>query len=159
MIQRIQSIYLLLAASMSALMAFFTFTVIDMGGKHYILDLFGIHYNLDHNQVELVGFWYLAAFVSIACSLSLVTIFLYKRRNLQITMCKLNLLLYLGVIFTVFYLGEKVLGILEINLGLEGELHHKLGAILPILSAILILLATRAIKKDEALVRSADRIR
>ena len=159
MIQRIQSIYLLLAALMSALMALFTFAVIDTGGDHYILDVFGIHYDLHKDQVELMGFWYLAAFVGIACSLSVVTIFLYKKRKLQITMCKLNLLLYLGVIFTVFYSGEKVLEILEINLGLEGELHYKLGAILPIVSVILVFLATRAIKKDEDLVRSADRIR
>ncbi len=140
-------------------MALFSFAIVEVGTDRYILDLFGIYFNLNEKQVELMGLWYLAAFVGIACSLSVVTIFLYKKRNLQITMCKLNLLLYLGVIFTVFYSGEKVLEFLEINLGLEGELHYKLGAILPIVSVILVLLASRAIKKDDELVRSADRIR
>jgi hypothetical protein len=43
--------------------------------------------------------------------------------------------------------------------GKTGEVRYKLGAILPIVSVILVFLATRAIKKDEDLVRSADRIR
>ena len=159
MIQRIQSIYLLLAAVTTALMALFSFAIVEVGTDRYILDLFGIHYNLNEKQVELIGFWYLAVVVLTSCVLSIATVFIYKNRKLQLTLCKFNLLLYLGVIITVFYSGEKVLEFLEINLGLEGELHYKLGAILPIVSVILVLLASRAIKKDDELVRSADRIR
>jgi len=139
-------------------MAVFTFAIVAVGSDRYILDLFGIHYNLHEKQVELIGFWYLAAVVLISCVLSIGIIFLYKKRKLQLTLCRLNLLLYLSVIFTVFYSSDKALTSI-IKLGMEAELHYKAGAILPIVSVILVFLASRAIKKDEDLVRSADRIR
>ena len=139
-------------------MVVFPFAMVVTRGDSYLLDLLGVHYHLHDHQVELMGFWILYVIVALACTTSITTIFLYKNRKLQITLCKLNLLFYLCVIFTVFYSGENALNYI-INLGLEGELNYKLGSILPIVSTILIFLGSRAIKKDEELVRSADRIR
>jgi hypothetical protein len=139
-------------------MALFSFAIVEVGTDRYILDLFGIHFNLNEKQVELIGFWYLAVVVLTSCVLSITTIFLYKNRKFQLTLCKLNLLLYLGVILTVFYSANKALTSI-IDLGMEAELHYKVGVVLPIVSVILVLLASRAIKKDDELVRSADRIR
>ncbi|MBL4577023.1 MAG: DUF4293 domain-containing protein [Flavobacteriales bacterium] len=158
MIQRVQSIYLFLAALMSGLTLVFPFAAVATRGDTYILDLWGVHLYVVGHQVALMEFWTLALTIGLACATSLVTIFLFKKRKLQITICKLNLLLYLGAIFTIFYSGDNALDYIQ-NLGLKGELSYKLGAILPILSVILVFLASRAIKKDEDLVRSADRIR
>jgi len=139
-------------------MGVFSFAEVTTRGDSYQLDLLAVHYNLGEHQVSLMDFWLLAVFVGCASVMSLVTIFLYKNRKLQITLSKLNLLLYLGVIFVVFYTGDNALNHIR-TLGLEGELSYKLGAVLPLISVILIFLASRAIKKDEDLVRSADRIR
>ncbi|MBL4657727.1 MAG: DUF4293 domain-containing protein [Flavobacteriales bacterium] len=158
MIQRIQTIYLVLAALLTSLMALFPFAAIVTRGDLYSLNLWGVHYHLHQHEVELMGFWYLAVMVAVACLLSVVIIFLYKKRSLQMTLGKLNLLIYLGVILTVFMSAENALEYIQ-NLGLEGEIEYQLGTAFPILSVILTFLAGRAIKKDDDLVKSADRIR
>jgi len=139
-------------------MSFLSFASIVTRGDAYSLDLMGVHYNLHDHQVELMGFWYLAALVATACTISIVAILLYKNRKLQMTICKLNLLAYLGVIFTVFFSADNALEYI-MSLGLDGEVQYQLGTAFPIISVILVFLASRAIKKDEDLVRSADRIR
>jgi len=139
-------------------MGLFSFAQVTTRGDSYALDLMAVHYNLKDHQVTLMDYWLLAVIVGCASVMSIVTIFLYKNRKIQITLSKLNMLLYLSVIFIVFYTGDEALSYIR-GLGLEGELSYKLGAVLPIISVILVFFASRAIKKDEDLVRSADRIR
>lgn len=169
MIQRVQSIYLILSAISCGLMTLVPFAAITTKGKVlfegvvaegdlYTLDVFGVHYLLNEHQVELMGLWYIAAMVACACTISIIAIFLFKNRSLQITICKLNLLVYLGVILAISLSADTALSYV-IDLGMEGEVEYQLGAAFPIVSAILVFLATRAIKKDDELVRSADRIR
>ena len=122
-IQRIQSIYLFLAALITGLMWFFPFALINTRGDNYSLDLWGVHLYVADHKVELMGFWTLAVLVGLACVMSLAIIFLFKNRKLQMTLTKLNLLLYLGVISTVFVSGENALEYI-LNLGLEGELAY-----------------------------------
>jgi len=49
-----------------------------------------------------------------------------------------------------------VLNAMEMN---ESEIIYELGSFLPIIAAVFTFLASRSIKKDEDLIRSADRIR
>lgn len=84
--------------------------------------------------------------------LSLVCIFLYKNRPLQYKIANLLMLLnifIIGLFFLVTYIKE----------GVTGELSYSLGSSLPVIGIILAFLAANFIKKDEQLVRSADRIR
>jgi len=79
--------------------------------------------------------------------LALVTIFLFKNRKLQFV---LNRLILLGIF---------VYRMLNLSGEMENISEKGIGVILPIISIVLLVLANRAIKKDEDLVKSVDRLR
>lgn len=96
--------------------------------------------------------WALFAILLITCPIALVAIFSYHNRKAQSRFCMFNILLSLGwyVVFTVTAFGLK---------GSMGKFDVSFNAILPAVSMILYFMARKAILADEALVRSADRIR
>jgi len=156
MIQRIQSVYLLLSAIASILMFFIPFG--QIASKDY--DIPGI--KIDLSDIVSIGSEFpillgVPILMILAFIVSLVAIFLFKKRMLQIKVCKINLLVYLVVIFVLFfYDNQMVLNAMEMN---ESEIIYELGSFLPIIAAVFTFLASRSIKKDEDLIRSADRIR
>ena len=93
--------------------------------------------------------WSLFAVQILASAISLIAIFLYKRRPLQATLCLAAILGNLAwyIVLAVF-----------IQHGLQPEA-LPLTASLPIIAAILCLMARRGVLADEKLVRAADRLR
>ena len=79
------------------------------------------------------------------CALALVSIFLYKNRNLQVRAINLALLLFLSAD--------------SMSTTLQAKVHYLYGTYIPVILAIFLFAAIRYIKRDEALVRSADRLR
>ena len=79
--------------------------------------------------------------------------FTYKNRKKQIKITNLamasNLMWYIS--FAAY--------ILSVQSRTATSLHFELGCLFPILAIIVLYLAKRAIKHDEALIRAADRIR
>lgn len=135
MIQRIQSIYLLIAVIVSC-------------GLIFVFSLW------TNNDVEIYAKDVMPAFVVFLLSglLSIVSIFKYKNRKSQFMLGRLNILLNL------FLLGFFVYR----SLNLSGEIivsEKGIGMLLPILSIVFLALANKAIKKDEDLVKSVDRLR
>ena len=84
---------------------------------------------------------------------SFVVIFLFKNRSLQLKACRLILILIFIMIGLLFYTSDTL------SNGLDQKLIFKIGTYLPLLQVIFIFLAHRGIKKDDELVRSADRLR
>ena len=93
--------------------------------------------------------WALFAVQMLASAISLIAIFLFKRRPLQATLCLAAILANI-----VWYIVLAVM----IQQGLLAE-SLPLTAALPILAAIFCLLARRGVLADEKLVRAADRLR
>lgn len=87
--------------------------------------------------------------------LCIATIFLYRRRKLQIRLGGAVILLLCAVIAAFFFYSEEAKELI----GGEVITSYKLTTFFPIVSIIFTILANRAIGADEALVRSADRIR
>ncbi|MCG3164913.1 MAG: hypothetical protein POELPBGB_00672 [Bacteroidia bacterium] len=83
-------------------------------------------------------------------------IFLYKNRKNQMLLCKIATLLITGLIVAIFYFAEKAKALPELA-GYTSEIRPMMVA--PLAALVLIILANRAIKQDEELVRSADRLR
>lgn len=136
MIQRIQSIYMLLVAAISGGLTF-VFSLYTMANKTIV-------FAKDDPM-------YIGLFMASAV-LALITIFLFKNRKLQFVLNRFN------NIFNLILLGVFVYRML--NLSGEMEVSEKgIGIILPIISIVLLVLANRAIKKDEDLVKSVDRLR
>ncbi|GAL77074.1 DUF4293 domain-containing protein [Nonlabens ulvanivorans] len=136
MIQRIQTIYLILAAAVSGGLIFLVSLWIDGEGNEVVA--------MDESS-------YFGAFVASAL-LSLVAIFIYNNRKLQTVINRLNILLNLILLGVFVYRSLTMSG--ETAVSEKG-----IGMLLPILSIVFLVLANRAIRRDEQLVKSADRFR
>jgi len=135
MIQRIQSVYLIIVILVNILAVFFLAGYLDD-----ILNLiveFGFEYHLYFGIISL---------------LSIIGLFLFKNRSSQMKVGVMNLLLnFVALGFLVYWL-----------LTLPGEIdisEKGIGLILPVISIVFIVLAQKAIKRDDELVKSADRFR
>ena len=85
--------------------------------------------------------------------LALITIFLYKNRNLQIKICYL-LQFLLGIIYVIYFIFEwQGLPFAELFRNIRFTF------VFPFISFILVYLAIRGIRKDDKLVRSLARLR
>jgi len=138
MLQRIQTIYLLIAAGVSAgLIHVFPL---------YMLNLKNITAIYAKNDVMFLSMFLASAILSI------VTIFLFKNRKLQFVLGRLNIIL--NFILLGFFVYQSL------NLSGETAVSEKgIGMFLPIVSIVFLALANKAIKKDENLVKSVDRLR
>ena len=137
MIQRIQTIYLILSLVATGVLPFFLplWTMSD-GKEHYFME----------NQVYVVLF-------GLSTCLSLLSILFFKNRQNQFVIGRLNIILNLILLGLFVYR----------SLSLSGEAvtvsEKGIGMFLPIISIIFLVLANKAIKKDEDLVKSVDRLR
>jgi hypothetical protein len=155
MIQRIQSLYLLTAAILTGSLFFVNLAEMASSEQFYELTWSGIFEIIDGNQnVLAVPGWALSILTILATALSLITIFLFKKRMIQIRLCSLNLGFLLGLSGMIYYMGKT--GIKELP---ATELSFNWPLVFPLISMVLVYLAIRSIGKDEALVRSMDRIR
>ncbi len=153
MVQRIQTLYLLIALILVGLMFFFPYAEILSGeGKLYSFQFDGLYYieSLEVYVQTIPSVILLAVIVL----LNLVTIFLFKKRILQMRLAFINMILMLGFIGLVYFYVKSFSSELQAE-----AVSYKIYGIFPAVSAILNYLALRAIGRDEALIRSVDRIR
>ena len=143
MIQRIQTIYLFLASIVSGGLIFVFNLWVTIKEKIFVVDLF---------LKEVLTFKLIPIMFIISAILSLVTIFLYKDRKLQFVIGRVIILINLFLLILLIYLSLTLSG--ETSVSEKG-----IGMFLPILAILLIVLANKAIKKDEDLVKSVDRLR
>lgn len=154
MIQRIQSLYLLLVAALAAVTLFAPLAWFAAAGAEYRLYAFSLQ-TLDGEAVQPTV--YMGALLAASCLLPLVILFLYRRRMLQIRLCVVEMVLLLGALaMEAIYYYLSVRAFSEEPLALHG---FKPWIALPIVGLFFMYLAVRAIFRDELLVRAADRIR
>lgn len=153
MIQRIQTLYLLIALILTGLLYFFPYAeILSIENELYSFHFNGLHY-ADSEEIYIQTIPSIILLTVIAL-LNIVTIFLFKKRIIQMRLAFINMLLQLGFAGLVYFY------INNLSSSLEAEaVSYKLSGAIPFISAILHYLAIRAIGKDEALVRSIDRIR
>jgi len=144
MLQRIQTIYILLALLLSTLLAFrVPFWLSEEGAGLYLKDFF--------QSGELVYLVIPILFI-LSALLSLVALFLFRQRLKQIICNRLN------IAINFLLLGIVVYGLL--NLPGENQFSEKgIGVFIPIAVIVFLVLANKAILRDEKLVKSVDRLR
>jgi hypothetical protein len=154
MIQRIQTIYIIIAAIVISLIYFFPVAeFIDQQNHIYELRHSGIVSIHDGIKENIIKTYSITILTSIIALISIITIFLYKRRVLQMRLCIYNILLCIGLEIFFWFYRQQILKILQYNFV------FKFPIILPVINIILFYLAFRAIKKDEELIRSSERLR
>ncbi len=134
MIQRIQSVYLFLAAICSGIVIFFM-PLFQFEGKDYMILQDPIFFGM----------------TVLSTLISIFSIFRYKNRQQQVVSGRINIILnfvFFGMLMYMFYDTFAKDG---------GSLGT--GAFIPLAVVILVTLANRGIMKDETLVRAADRLR
>ena len=154
MIQRIQTVYLLLAEILLGILFFVPFAEISSKqGILYHANLQGIYQEgakgseFFQSNLLVLLFW-------IACLIITgLTIFMFKNRKRQVQVSIFNSILSLIISGLIF------LKVLMVSNQLSGNYSLTVYLVFPVISAILIYLAIKAIEKDEMLVRSIDRIR
>ena len=99
--------------------------------------------------------WPLMAVLLPTAALATYTIFIYHNRKVQALFCALNALLNVGW-YVCFFVVSQMVG--DKSWGTV-NFRPAWPAVLPAIALILYLMARRAIKADEKLVRSMDRIR
>ena len=155
MLQRVQSIYLLLASL--ALFALFLFPLVHnvyVDGKPVSVAVTGVYQDVNGQHTHTQFFAGLTIATAIIALIPLVIIFLYKNRKRQIALCYSAVLVIVGYSFWLAQEAKAVLGNIQLDTHSWG-----IGMFLSSLSLLLILLAIRNIKADEKLVKSADRLR
>ena len=143
MIQRIQSIYLLIATLVSGGLVFVFNLWSNLKEQIFALDLL----MRESFLLKVIPLLFLLSAV-----VSFLDVFLFKNRKLQFVVGRLIILINLFLLGLLIYVSLTLPG--EISISKKG-----IGMFLPILVVLLIVLANKAIKKDEDLIKSVDRLR
>lgn len=156
MIQRIQSIILfLISAILMSLLFMPIWTTTDKSnGSRIILDALSLKIAGLQSPVEKHTY-YIGVIAVLAAITAMYSIFQYRNRMLQLKLGMLNSLLISILLGTFFWAIKQ--GNAQLLEPAEGE--FLIGFYVPMIAIILNFAANRFIKKDEALVRSVDRLR
>ena len=180
MIQRIQTLWLILAAlCIAACFVFPTATLhltdttleqvtearLDLLAKdnpEMLNQIMNGESKVDFSQ-KASGFktWPLIALAAATIAITLVCIFLFKNRVRQARIVMVGFMINLAYAFLVFFwavdkYADTVSNYMHLN---DVSVSWYVGAYAPIASLLFLFLAQRAIRKDEAKVRAADRLR
>lgn len=139
MLQRIQTIYLILAAVVTGVLPF----VFPLWKQQTGTEIVDFYFMQEMSYVTLFG---------LSTTLSIVSIMTFKKRQNQFVMGRLN------IILNLFLLGLFVYRLLTVS-GETSVSEKGIGMFLPIVAIVFLVLANKAIKKDEDLVKSVDRLR
>ncbi|CAI8355879.1 MAG: Uncharacterised protein [Flavobacterium sp. SCGC AAA160-P02] len=142
MIQRIQSIYLLLIIFFSIGFTFIFKLWEQSKTKVFAFDLFS-----DKNiLVKSIPVLFITSAI-----IAIISIFQFKKRQLQFVLGRIIILINLFLLGILIFL----------SLNLPGEVFSEkgIGMLTPIIVVLLSVMANKAIKKDEDLVKSVDRLR
>ncbi|MCH5243328.1 MAG: DUF4293 domain-containing protein [Lentimicrobiaceae bacterium] len=170
MIQRIQSVFLALAMLLVCLLFYFVLCDFHFpNGEIAEMKMNGFigPYQYLNNQVVSSSRFPLLLVLSAGLFILLaVTLFSYRNRPRQLRLC--TIAFFINIILLGFlFLGPDMLSTklsMALDLGLDKQaarkmVHYQWATFFPFASLLCINFAARRIKKDEALVRSAERLR
>jgi hypothetical protein len=155
MIQRIQSVYLLISALLSAVLLSGTILSFnDSSDTIYSIRLTDLQKIDSSGTLENAGTIFAPAVILVMIFIvSVITIFLFRNRKIQLKFAAglicITILLILALVWYAYYVSS------EYNAGIN----YRITLILPLLMLIFSYLAYRGIRKDEKLVRSYERLR
>lgn len=154
MLQRIQTLYLAASFLLLMVMFFVPLAVISLGNGGEFVWKFATAFSGETPFMKAI-IWPVSIMMIVEAFLVFAAIFLYTNRPLQMRLCLYNMILMVlfYVVFFLVYLFIKPS--FEVSVNLRPALFFSF----PIIAVILHYLAIRAIGKDEALVRSLDRLR
>ena len=166
MIQRIQTVYLALVLILTFVGLISTigeWTVADAVVAHFSNFTFGAEGQFKSIDATS-GPWCLGVLLIMVMFLSIMSILLFRKRMRQLRLTIFSTILLVGYVaayalFAYYYQLNLDQLVTDGAGAFQPTFHFRLVATVPVLSIILNCLAIQGIRKDEALVRSLDRIR
>ncbi len=157
MIQRIQTVYFLVIAVLATLTFFLPVANLYDSVNAFLYKLSYVGMELVNGKESVVlnnlNTWSLKIISGLIPLIAFTTIFLFKKRVLQIRISFINMILmfgYYAILFICLIQGAN---------SMEAEWSLNVPAAFPLVCVVLNWLAIRAIGKDEALVKSLNRLR
>lgn len=147
-LQRIQSVYLLIAVILMVVFAFFPALTFQLGDREFVYGA------LEAGKVGVTHIDPLMLMLVILISLlAFIDIFLYKNLQRQMTVCFVDIIIGLAMLVAIgiqaYVIGNR-----------EGVIvNWQYYLIMPVLAIIFLMLAHHAMSKDKKTLRDADRLR
>jgi glucan phosphoethanolaminetransferase (alkaline phosphatase superfamily) len=158
MIQRIQTLYLSLAFVAIALVFAFPLAQFFAENGAYVFSVTGLKNMVpgDPPAFDSVVFLPMIIVTAGIGVLILYTIFQFKNRSFQVKLTNVGVLAAIVLIMGIFFL---YIPMIEKKINIIPDYSNAFGIYLPLVALVFMVMANRAIKRDEKLVRSADRLR
>ncbi len=157
MIQRIQTVFLALVAILGVVFSFSPILGFTGYETDYIMNAYKT-IAVENEATVIAKNMGVGVMQGLVFLVALATILLYKNRSLQMKLSKLNILLLALQIAAIVMYSDVVKTAIGPNAN-DVMVNFKFGSIIPIVSLILTYMAIRFIKKDDKLIKSADRLR
>lgn len=156
MIQRVQSIYLILIFVLVGVMSFLPLVIFQTSDHIFYMNLFYFE-GVEHLSfaVDLPNIWPIAAFAIVLALLSVYSLFRFQNRKQQMMLNMINMLVNFGLLISIFLYADSVASFADV----KGEVIYDVAAYFPIVTVLLLILANRNIRKDEKMVKQSDRLR
>lgn len=152
MLQRIQTVYLLIITALMVAVLFLPLATLQTADAFYLFNAMGVS-TVAAEPVLVYPAWAMFALTAVVALLSVVAVFLYGNRMLQIRLCVFN-----AILMVCFY-GLFAFFMWKVKDAMMAQMGVKFALALPAVSFILDILAIRNIGADEMLVRSLNRLR
>lgn len=161
MIQRVQSIFLLIAIIIPIVLIFMPLGYLTTDGAQYVYNSISLKENIPDGS-SVIRLYYLAFCLFLTAFLSGVALFMYKNRVKQIQVVSFTMIIFLITLMLILWVCPDVIFKKFFGARMEDFIFTFNTVpliILIVVEAVCLFLANRFIKKDEELVRSADRLR
>jgi len=158
MIQRIQTVYLALAFTAIALLFAFPLAQFFSENGAFVFSVTGLK-NMVPGEANPFGtavFLPLPLVAAGIAILAMFALFQYKNRPFQVKLTNMGVLMSIALIMGIFFL---YIPMIEKKINIVPDYSHAYGIYFPLVAMVFMVMANRAIKRDEKLVRSADRLR
>jgi peptidoglycan/LPS O-acetylase OafA/YrhL len=152
MIQRIQSIWFLLAGVTIACLLFFPMVTASTGEAEYYVLANGLFEKIGNNTKLLIASTPLLLMTIAVALMSIANIFNFKNRTTQKRLAYINIVFIIALSLFCSIYSKKIPG------GLETA-NYNVGMFLPVVAIFFCILGVRGINNDEKLLKSADRLR
>jgi len=152
MIQRVQSVWLFLASLTLFFLLILPILTKQSNTGDFWFQVGGFYQRTNHIAQRIESYTALFGGTILVGLICLGNIFTFRNRTLQKRIVLLTIVLILALVGWIASYAFKIPG------GIDGATFN-IGAYLPILSVLFCVLAHRGIRKDEQLIRSADRLR
>lgn len=162
MIQRVQSLFLLIAAAIAIAVLFIPIgNIVNVYGETiYQYDAFSLKVVADHDVGSSVYHTTYIALLWIASAiLSIVTIFMYKNRYRQMRLNGVNMIVMLAALVAMLYIYPSFIFEKKQFVTNTSIIDYNTWICISLVAAVALYFANFFIKKDEQKVRSADRLR